>query len=296
MVRVVPVASPVASPMHVKASARRLEAHGFRVELDERLWGRDGYFAGSPKDRAAAFVEAFKDPDVDVVMAAAGGFGSAGLLDVLHPDDLYGLDKWFVGYSDVTCLHLWLTRIARLRGCLYGPTLTHLAKATDVTFATLEAALSGETYVLMRSEDGMTVEQIVGGAAEGPLTGGCLSLLQASLGTPWEIHTEGAIVFLEDVGEEPYRVHRMLMQLRQAGKWARVRGIIVGEMVDCRPARYEPSFPFGTWGLEEVLARELGDLGVPVVYGYPIGHGHHLETLPYGALCRIDDGTVTVRS
>lgn len=143
-------------------------------------------------------------------------------------------------------------------------------------------------------ETGGPVAVISEGRAEGPLTGGCLSLVVASLGTPWEIETGGRVVFLEDVGEEPYRIHAMLTQLRQAGKWRSVRGIVVGELARCGPARYEPAFPWGTLTLEEVLSRELAHLGVPVVYGYPFGHGRHIEALRYGAPCQIDGGAVTV--
>ena len=138
--------------------------------------------------------------------------------------------------------------------------------------------------------DAPPVRTLVPGVAEGPLVGGTTSLLVAGLGTPWEVDTEGCVLLLEDVGEEPYEVDRDLVQLVQAGKLEAAAGIVLAEHTDIAPRRENPAFEGHTLSLDEILADHVISAGRPTVHGLPLGHGRHLATVPLGVPARLDAG------
>lgn len=289
-VRVVPLASPLFEPERLARARQLLEQQGYRVTVDARCMARRGYLAGTDRQRAAALAEAFLDPDVDLVWALAGGYGTARTLERFDLSLLATHPKPVVGFSDVTTLHLALNRFGIVS--FYGPVVRTLADATSRTLRALFGVLRGVHGRLWPADHPLWV--ITPGRAEGPLTGGCLSLVVASLGTPWEIETDGRILFLEDVDEEPYAIDRMLTQLRLSGKLQRAGAVVFGEWQGLVPRSVRPSFPYGSLSITEVLADRLGDLGIPVVAGYPIGHGRHLLTLPYGIRAELRDGLLSL--
>jgi muramoyltetrapeptide carboxypeptidase len=208
----------------------------------------------------------FARDDVKAIVCARGGYGANYLLEALDLEKIKSHPKIFVGYSDLTTL---LTYFSDVGGFVtfHGPMVAKdWAHEDGVDLASWRAALVVNTSWELDPDAASGVTGLVDGAAEGILYGGCLSILVASLGTPYEIRAEGTILFLEDVAAKPYQIDRMLMQLKLAGKLATVRGIIFGEMRDCVQTANQG------YKLEEVVLRVVGDLGIPVAYGLRSGH------------------------
>jgi muramoyltetrapeptide carboxypeptidase len=188
--------------------------------------------------------------------------------------------KPFIGYSDITTLLTWLTDHGLVT--FHGPMVTKdFARENGVDLTSWASILSSAS-AYERDFSANEIEVLVKGEAEGILYGGCLSMLAASLGTPYEIHTEGTILFLEDINAKPFQVDRMLMQLKLAGKFADVRGVIFGEMLDC-------SQPSGQdYTLQEIILRLLSDLRIPIAYGFSSGHVRCANRiLPFGVRGRL---------
>ena len=248
---------------------------GYKPFYFDSIFDQDLYFAGSAERRARELEEMFVRDDVRAIVCARGGYGSNYLLELLDLEKIKTHPKIFVGYSDLTSL---LTYFADSAGLVtfQGPMVAKdFAHADGVDLASWERALNGTSEWTL--EPDAEVKSLVEGEAAGILYGGCLSILVASLGTPYEIRTAGTILFIEDIAAKPYQIDRMLMQLKLAGKLADVRGIIFGEMVDC----IQKEGPGYT--LEEVVLRVVGDLGVPVAYGLRSGHVSRGNiTLPIG--------------
>jgi muramoyltetrapeptide carboxypeptidase len=256
-----------------------LRGLGYKPFYFESILERDLYFAGSAVRRARELEEMFVRDDVRAIICARGGYGSNYLLDILDLDKIKTHPKIFVGYSDLTSL---LTYFADSAGLIafHGPMVAKDFAHTDgFDPGSWDRALNASSeWDLELDSD---VKSLVEGSAEGILYGGCLSILVASLGTPYEIRTAGTILFLEDIAAKPFQIDRMLMQLKLAGKLADVQGIIVGEMLDCRQ-KADANKDQG-YTLEEVVLRVVGDLGVPVAYGLRSGHVSRRNiTLPFG--------------
>jgi muramoyltetrapeptide carboxypeptidase len=257
------------------AGCESLRKLGYKPFSLDSILDQDLYFAGSVERRARELEAMFRRDDVRAVVCARGGYGSNYLLDALDLREITAHPKIFVGYSDNTTL---LTYFADAAGFVtfHGPMVAKdFAVADGVDLSSWEAALSGRSQWTMGAGSG--AKPLVEGSAQGILYGGCLSMLAASLGTPYEIHTAGTILFLEDLAAKPYQIDRMLMQLKLGGKLAEVRGIIFGEMLDCGQHKDQG------YTLEEVVLRIVGDLGVPVAYGFRSGHvSRRNMTLPIG--------------
>jgi muramoyltetrapeptide carboxypeptidase len=267
------------------AGCKALEKLGYKTFYLDSITENNFYFAGSVDRRARELEEMFTRDEVRAIVCARGGYGANYLLQTLNLDNIKTHPKIFVGYSDVTSL---LTYISDSTGLVtfHGPMATKdFAHSDGVDLPTWEAALSGasEWNIDFGPESGG--KPLVAGSAEGILYGGCLSMLAASLGTPYEIHSEGTILFIEDVAAKPYQIDRMLMQLKLAGKLADVHGIVFGEMLECVQNNDED------YTLEEVVLRLVGDLGVPVAYGLRSGHVSRRNiTLPLGVRAALDVG------
>jgi muramoyltetrapeptide carboxypeptidase len=276
-------ASPVFDRSLVDAGLAALEAHGYRalVPADRR----DGHLAGSAAERAAELEGAFADSAVDAVMCVRGGYGSGQLLPLLDLERLAASGKPLIGMSDITHLHVPLA--AAGAACLWGPMLVKQGSAGEYTTRLFRQALSGRPYTVPATAQAVT---IVPGRVRALLTGGTTSVLCATLGTPWELDTEGRLLLLEEVCEEPYRIDRRLTQLAQAGKLAAAAGFVVSEHHECAPRRAERSQT-----LMQVLRRHLEPLGKPCLYGLPLGHGEHLATVPLGVPVELDAGAGILR-
>jgi muramoyltetrapeptide carboxypeptidase len=264
----------------LNAGCTALQRAGYRPVYLDSIFDRDLYFAGSVQRRARELEEMFVRDDVRAILCARGGYGANYLLKHLDLDKIKSHPKVFVGYSDITTL---LTYFADSCGLVtfHGPMVAKdWAHEDGVDLASWQAALSGTTPWDVAL--GAGVSGLADGQAEGILYGGCLSILVATLGTPYQIKTAGTILFLEDVAAKPFQIDRMLMQLKLAGKLADVRGIIFGEMLDCVQTANQG------YKLEEVVTRIVGDLEVPVAFGVRSGHVTSRNiTLPIGVRARL---------
>lgn len=267
----------------LEAGCEGLRRAGYEPFYFESILERDLYFAGPAERRARELEDMFARDDIRAIICARGGYGSNYLLPLLDLKQIAAHPKIFVGYSDLTTL---LTVFADAINLVtfHGPMVAKdFALADGVDASSWQCALSGIAEWEMGKDSG--AKPLVAGEAEGMLYGGCLSILVAALGTPNDIKTEGAILFLEDVAAKPYQIDRMLMQLKLAGKLNDVRGIIFGEMLDCRQT------PAQDYTLEQVVLRVVGDLRIPVAFGLRSGHVSRANiTLPFGVRARLEVG------
>lgn len=265
------------------AGCEGLRQAGYEPVYLDSILERDLYFAGSVERRARELEEMFVRDDVRAIVCARGGYGANYLLPALDMGKIAAHPKIFVGYSDVTTLLTWFSDRAGFV-TFHGPMATKdFALADGVDFDSWTTAVNGEAAWEIGSGSGS--KPLVAGEAEGILYGGCLSMVVAALGTPYDIHTAGTILFLEDIAAKPFQIDRMLMQLKLAGKFRDVRGIVFGEMMDCRQSADQD------YTLEEVVLRVVGDLGIPVAFGMRSGHVSRANiTLPIGVRARLSVG------
>lgn len=283
------LASPWENRSELERGVEWWESQGYRVKLGEHILDRDDYVAGDPEARAEDLMAMFADPEVDVVQAFQGGYGSAQTIPYLDFDLVRANPKPFVGFSDITALHVALRQKAGL-ATFYGVGLAGVGdkETSKFTRERLVSVLRGDaTGEVPRDPDDPYVRAIHGGTVTAPLVGGCLWLLMQTMGTPWEFSADDCILFFEDVDLPPWYADGLLLQLAQAGKLDRVRGVVVGEMDKCDWRETRPEWP-RTKSLEDVLEQRLEPLGVPVVYKLPLGHGKHLATLPLGVSATLD--------
>ncbi len=282
-VAIVAPASPF-PPEDFERGVAELRRLGFDPVYDERVFARQGYLAGDPTLRAASFLDAWRDPDIAAVIAARGGYGSTQILPLLPPDVMRAVPKLFVGSSDLTALLTFLTvgcGLVSAHGPMVAGQFSRGAAGYDIGswLATTSGHASAEVARV-------PLEVFVPGEAAGMLMGGNLTQLAASLGTPFAFAPpDGCILFLEDVGERPYRVDRLLTQLRLAGVLARARALVFGEMLGCDEAD-------GGLRSRDVIRNWVAGFPGPVVFGLPAGHtaGPAL-TLPLGVQARVRAAT-----
>ncbi len=290
---IVTPASPYESYSDVLRGIAWWEARGYRVKLADGALERTDYVAGSPELRARDLMVMFSDASVDAIQCLRGGYGSAQVIPHLDFKAIADHPKPFIGFSDITALHIAILHFTGL-ATFYGPSLTTVggSKMSEFTAQRLLQMLSGETTGLFpRDPDDPYVRALAPGKASGRLVGGCLSDLLFTMGTPWEVNLDDAIFVFEEVGSSPHGIDRALLHLTQAGKFERVRGIVVGDLVGCEWSDGGGAPWPRTKVLEEVLEERLGPLGVPVIYKLPFGHGTHLATVPLGVQATLDAST-----
>lgn len=250
---------------------------------------RHGYLAADDAQRAKELNEAFADDTIHGVWCIRGGYGAHRLLPLLDFDVIRAHPKRFFGYSDVTALHT-----AFHQECGFAtyhtimPSTEHPC-TDEFTMSRLKKALFGSLAGPLENPTGQAMTALVPGRASGALCGGNLSLLAASLGTPWEIDTRGKLLFLEDIGEKTYRVDSMLTQLRNAGKFRDCAGVILGAWTDC-----PPEDPEKTLELPEIFAELIAPAGKPAVMGLACGHTLPTLSLPLGARAELDADRLTL--
>jgi muramoyltetrapeptide carboxypeptidase len=266
----------------LRRGVAELEALGFAVRVAEGTAERRGFTAGSAAVRLAALEGLLANPDVRAIVCARGGAGVMHLMPHLDPESIRTQAKLVVGYSDVTLLHLLMARagLTSAHGPMVARELAEGEQAYDR--ASLWHALTGDGRPYATGPDELVA--LRDGGAEGTLRGGCLSLLAAAAGTPWALTTEGepTLLFIEDVDEKPFRIDRMLRQLRAAGAFAGVKGVVFGDMKGCAP-------PIDAdYRLDDVLLEALAGLDVPVALGLSSGHAVGVNvTLPFGVRARL---------
>ena len=264
----------------MKASMEMLKSMGYKVKLAPSCNADYGYLAGKDDLRAKDINKFFKDDEVDAILCVRGGYGSSRLLDKLDYEAIKKHPKQLIGYSDVTALHVALLEKCRL-STVHAPMLrsfTNEKKYTPYTKETFSKGLQGKLYPgEIPMPAGKKLETIKPGRAEGIITGGNLSVLVSLVGTPYELKGDGAILFIEDVGEDTYRVDRMLRQLLQSGLLSRVNGVIVGDFVDA-----EKNYDDRDFHLDEVLEQYAKLSGKPWLKGVPAGHEVDNLCIPFG--------------
>lgn len=258
----------------LESGCEALRRAGYNPVYDDSIFERDLYFAGSIERRVRELEGMFERDEVRAIVCARGGYGANYLLNKLDLKTITRSPKIFLGYSDITCLLTHFTDNGLIT--FHGPMAAKdWAHEGGVDISSWQSALSQPAPwdVPLNKESCALIE----GEAEGILYGGCLSILVASLGTPYQIDIAGKILFIEDIGAKPYQIDRMLMQLKIGGQLNKVRGIIFGEMLDCIQSTNQD------YTLEDVIMRIVGDLNIPVVYGMRSGHvsGKNI-TLPFG--------------
>ena len=274
----------------LEAGCEALRCAGYRPFYLDSILERDVYFAGSVERRVRELEAMFERDDVRAIVCARGGYGANYLLNQLDLEQIEAHPKIFLGYSDITSLLTHFTDVAGLV-TFHGPMAAKdWAHEGGVDLPSWQSALSQSSAwdVPLNPE----AAGLIDGKAQGILYGGCLSILVASLGTPYEIETAGTILFLEDVAAKPYQIDRMLMQLKLAGHLETVQGIVFGEMLDCTQS------PQQDYTLQEVILRIVGDLGIPVAFGVKSGHVTSGNiTLPFGvqASLSVKNRHVTLR-
>ncbi len=283
-IAVVAPASPFARD-EFECGLAELRALGFQPVHDESVFDRHGYVAGTPETRASAFRQAWQDPSIAAVVAARGGYGSVHVLPLLDRAAVSATPKAFIGYSDTTSLLMWLTLQCGIVS-FHGPMI-------EGRLARGEAGYDRDSFTrcLRRVEPpGLIahpgIDVIKGGEASGMLLGGTLTQLVASLGTPYAFDPpKGCLLFIDEVGERPFRIDRMLTQLRLSGILSRVSAVVFNELPKCDE-------PGGNPTARGVVADLLSDFAGPVLFGLRSGHtAAAMVTLPFGVQARVVTGT-----
>jgi muramoyltetrapeptide carboxypeptidase len=273
-------AGPIENQEALAAGIATLERMGFQVSWKRRILQSFRYLAGEDADRAEELMHYVEDPEIKGVIALRGGYGCSRLIRLLEEKRLRPHCKIFMGFSDLTTLHLYFRRrfgwVTFYGPMAASPALGNIGSAERNHLVSL---WTDPEYMPILALSGL--ESWIPGIAEGRVVGGCLSLITASLGTSYEIKTEGKILLLEDLGEPPYRIDRMLTHLQLAGKLDSVAGVILGSFIDCET---EPT----TCQLKETLMDVLEKLQVPVLANFPCGHGPVSWTIPLGIKIRLD--------
>ena len=273
-------------------SLSNIKAMGLQVRLTENLRVKKGFLAGTDEQRLADLHAMFSNPEIDAILCARGGYGSQRLLDRIDYTLIQKNPKIFIGYSDITALHLAIhqqTGLVTFHGPNAGSTYSAFTQA-----AYTQLLFKNETPYIIQANNELLDEKyqdlaytISPGKAKGPLIGGNLTLISTLMGTPYQADFKGKIVFLEDIGEAPYRIDRMLTQLLLSGTLEQAAGIVLGIFNDCEVDTEDTDF-IDTLSLKEVLSERLGGLGIPVMYGLPFGHISDNAVIPYGIEAKMD--------
>lgn len=274
-------------------SKNNLADLGFKTLNTERILKQCGYLAGDDKNRADDLNEMFGRKDVDAIVCVRGGYGCARMLDMIDYKSIKKNPKILIGYSDITALLFALYSQVGLI-TFHGPVGTSTFNNYSIDSFVNVLMYGKKNYLPPLAEDDLYNEDLAysrytinSGKTQGILIGGNLSIVVSMLGTKYDVDYSGKIIFLEEIGEEPYRIDRMLSQLRLAGKFKNAAGIVLGVFKNCERKRINPSFE-ATFKLRDVLEDRLKGLGIPVFYGFSFGHVTNKITIPFGIKAEMD--------
>ncbi len=269
----------------IEPSIKAMEDLGFEVVLGESCRGYHGFLSGSDELRANDINDMFEDKSIKGIFAIRGGYGASRLLDMLDYDMIKKNPKVFAGYSDVTALHSIFNERCKLITFHTPMPSTELYKSVDDYTMNYfrKNIFSEEPLGILKNPAGQELKTLVQGKAKGKLVGGNLSLVVSSMGTPYELDTKGKILFLEDVDECPYKIDRMLLQLKQCGKFKDAAGIILGAWTDCEAKEGDNSLT-----LMEVFEELILPESKPTIYNLACGHCMPTMSLPLGAIVKIN--------
>lgn len=285
-------ASAAFEPATIREGIETIQSLGFKVKTGKHITAKWGYLAGSDEDRVADLHRMFEDDEVRAIIALRGGYGSMRLLNLIDYDLIRKHPKIFIGYSDITALNLGLFHKTGLI-TFHGPVaISSFSQYTQEYFMKIITSPT-PVGIIKHPQPGNPLRPtahlrvITQGKATGRLIGGNLTIFTALLGTPFEVNMKDAILFLEETGEEPYDVDRMLTQLLLSGKLDQLAGIVFDKCENCKPGDYKPAF-YNTLSLEEILEDRLGKLGCPVLFGLSLGHQADKPTMPIGIQATLD--------
>lgn len=286
-------ASAVTLPFELDRAQHWISGMGLVARPAAHIGAQFGYLAGTDAERAEDLNAMFADPEVRAIFAVRGGWGGARILERLDWATIRANPKLVIGYSDTTALHFAIAARAGFPS-LHAPNAASRWEQASweslwrIAFAGEAAELGGAAVEEAVGRPGQT---LVSGTARGRLVGGNLTILSTLMGTPWLPDLAGTVLFLEDINEEPYRVDRMLQQLRLAGVFDAVAGVVFGQCTRCTSR--DPEYRGFT--VEDVLAQHLGDLGKPVITGFNTGHVRNQLVLPVGVDVELEADGRTLR-
>lgn len=291
--------SSAISRQSFESTLDNMDKLGFKVKYSDNMRVRKGFLAGTDQQRLDDLHAMFDDASVNGIFCARGGYGSARLLPSINYPLIAANPKAFIGYSDITALHFGIfakTGLVTFHGPVGASEFTdftsqHFEKTVLMGVPNLEIKQANDDRE--KTEDHYQLETITDGVAKGRLVGGNLSLVTSLIGTPFDLDFTGKLVFIEEVGESPYRIDRMFTQLLLAGKLQNAAGIVLGVFSDCDTKETDPDFG-DTTSLREVIADRLGRLNIPVLYGLSFGHISNIATLPMGIQASLDTYTQTL--
>jgi len=295
-IAVVAPASPPQTRSEIEQATAYFEALGHEVVLGPNHRKVHGYLAGTDEQRAADLQWALSEPGIDMVHTLCGGYGTARLYDRIDWGAI-GDPRIVCGFSDITALHLALAAHAGWV-TFYGPNFVRFTRRKDELTAETKQwfhrAFQPEPLgrVFEDPEDPYVLT-VGDGVAEAPLAGGCLTLLAASLGTPFEVQTDGCVVMVEDLNTDEYLVDTLLNHLIRAGKLDNAAGFVFGTNVNLK-AQTLPEGSESTLSIEEILDELIAPLGIPAIANVPVGHGKHMATMPFGTQVRLDAAAKTL--
>lgn len=277
----------------LEKSIALVEELGFKVKVGESCAQKYGYLSGTDDVRARDVNAMFADDEIDAIICVKGGYGTMRMLDQLDYDLVRANPKIFMGYSDITAMHVAYLEKSGLVS-FHGPMPAScwVDGLDEITWASmLDMLMNAPKQRVIANPEGKPHQTVNPGVCEGMLVGGNLSLIDGLLGTPYELDTKGRVLFLEDIGEKTYRLDHMLTHLRLAGKFEDCAGIVLGHFTDC-----PIEFPEFGLALEEIVRDIVAPCGKPVFSGFQVGHALPNLTIPFGVQCRMDAdrGTITL--
>lgn len=283
---VVAPSSPSYEEERIEMGKRNLEEMGFKIKMGKSCYSKYGYLSGRDDIRANDINEMFSDNEVDGIICLRGGYGTPRILDKIDYENIKRNPKVFVGYSDITAIHIAINKFCDLV-TFHGPMVTEMNDKFHQFSkeSLLKAIMESTVERTIINPNGESIKTIYKGCAEGILVGGNLSLISSTIGTPYEIDTKGKILFIEEINEEPYKVDRMMTQLKLAGKFNDSAGIILGDWNKCVPEEPERSLE-----LLQVFEDILIPLKKPTIYNLQSGHCKPMITLPLGVEVFMDAG------
>ena len=270
----------------LKLAIAVFEEKGYHLVLSESVFLKNNTFAGTPEQRANDINGMFANPNIDAIICARGGYGANRVLPLLDYDLIKANPKIFMGYSDVTA---FLTSITQKTGLVtfHGPMLSSFKKGmVDYNFDLIEKTLFGYESITIHPPAELPTRILKSGKGEGPLWGGNMCLLINRLGIPDQLDTDGAILFIEDIDEYLYAFDRMLVHMKKAGMFDKIKGLVIGELVDMK----DQETPFGK-STDEIVMDVCGDLDIPIISNFPCGHGAYQATIPISIPVQLDAGS-----
>jgi len=266
----------------IKAGISALKSLGFNIKEGNHIYDKWGYLAGSDEARAKDLMDMFLDKEVHMILWVRGGYGSMRLLPLINYDLIKANPKIFMGYSDATCFLNYLSQKCNLT-TFHGPMVSSNLEDKNTLDSFLSTLMEGFKPFTITNPPSIKANCLVKGTVTGQLVGGNLALLAATMGTPYEIDTNNKILFIEEVGEEPYVIDRMLTQLLIAGKLEKCKGFILGQFKGCTLPHYDRSLT-----LDQVIENRILTLNKPTLSNFMSGHDNPKLTLPIGAKVKLN--------